>query len=58
MFAFDGTQYNQLGNKIVASDAVGQACQGRSVSLDGSGSQLLFGGFFDNGKHLDFIMLQ
>jgi hypothetical protein len=50
MYLFNGTHYNELNDKIVASDAIGQASQGSSVSLDASGSQLLFGGFNDNGK--------
>ncbi len=50
MYVFNGTQYNQFGGKIVAPDSVGTSFQGYSVSLDASGSQLLFGGIFDNGK--------
>ncbi len=53
MYYFNGVQFNQLGSKIVASDAIGQARQGYSVSLDGLGSQLLFGGNNDNGKYFD-----
>jgi hypothetical protein len=53
MYYFNGTNYNQLGNKIVGSNAIGSADQGWSVALDGLGSQLLFGGPFDNGKYND-----
>ncbi len=53
VYFFNGTNYNQLGNKIVAASAIDQARQGTSVSLDGSGSQLLFGGSYDNGKVFD-----
>ncbi len=56
MYYFNGTQYNQLGNKIVASDASGNAYEGSSIALDGLGSQLLFGGFDDNGMFFDTRM--
>ncbi len=50
MYFFNGTNYVQYGNKIVATDAIGSAQQGQSVSLDGSGAQLIFGGVADSGK--------
>jgi hypothetical protein len=41
--------WTQQGTKLVGSDAVGNADQGRSVSLSADGSTAIVGGYADNG---------
>ena len=48
VFTRGGGAWSQQGNKIVATDAVGGAGQGISVSLSADGSTALVGGWFDN----------
>jgi hypothetical protein len=43
-------QFVQQGSKLVASDAVGAAAQGRSVALSGDGNTAILGGPGDNGN--------
>jgi hypothetical protein len=42
-------QFIQQGPKLVATDAIGDAEQGRSVSLSNDGNTAIVGGEFDNG---------
>jgi hypothetical protein len=48
VFTRSGGVWNQLGSKLVGSDAVGNAGQGISVSLSGDGSTAIVGGPGDN----------
>jgi hypothetical protein len=48
VYTRSGGVWTPQGGKLVASDAVGNAYQGSSVSLSADGSTALVGGFFDN----------
>jgi hypothetical protein len=41
-------QFSQQGPKLVATDALGRAGEGGSVSLSGDGNTAIVGGFLDN----------
>lgn len=45
-----GGLWNQQGNKLVASGAVGNAFHGSSVALSADGNTAIVGGFFDDGN--------
>jgi gliding motility-associated-like protein len=49
VFTFDGTNYVQLGSKIVGTGAVGASNQGKSVSISADGKTFITGGDYDNG---------
>ncbi|MFZ2323456.1 MAG: T9SS type A sorting domain-containing protein [Ignavibacteriaceae bacterium] len=48
MFTRSGGVWTQQGNKLVGTDAVGNAQQGCSVSLSADGNTAIIGGFRDN----------
>ena len=48
VFTRSGTTWAQQGNKLVASDRVGNAWFGKSVSLSADGNTALVGGLWDN----------
>ena len=47
-FTRNGGVWNQQGNKLVGTDAVGSARQGHSVALSADGNTAIVGGFTDN----------
>jgi len=49
VFTRSGGVWTQQGAKLVASDAVGQAAQGRSVALSADGNTAIVGGGGDSG---------
>jgi hypothetical protein len=48
LFQWDGNTWNQVGNKLVGSGAIGTALQGQSVAISGDGSTAMVGGPNDN----------
>ncbi|MFX4589172.1 hypothetical protein ABTB15_19525, partial [Acinetobacter baumannii] len=44
-----GGSWSQQGSKLVGTGAVGNANQGRSVSLSADGNTAIVGGYGDNG---------
>jgi antibiotic biosynthesis monooxygenase (ABM) superfamily enzyme len=50
VFARRGNAWTQQGNKLVGSDAVGTARQGRSVALSADGSTAIVGGLGDDSE--------
>ena len=49
VFTRTGGVWSQEGSKLVGAGAVGNAQQGRSVSISSDGNTAIVGGFFDNG---------
>ena len=49
-FTRSGGVWMQQGNKLIGTGAVGNAYQGRSVSLSSDGNTAIVGGNFDNGS--------
>ncbi|MCF8342386.1 MAG: InlB B-repeat-containing protein, partial [Chitinophagaceae bacterium] len=50
VFTRSGTTWTQQGNKLVASDRVGNAWFGKSVSLSADGNTAILGGYWDNSN--------
>jgi hypothetical protein len=48
IFVRNGNTWNQQGNKLVGSGAVGNASQGGSVSISADGNSVIVGGQLDN----------
>jgi hypothetical protein len=50
IYTLTGSNWQQLGQKLVGIGAVGQSYQGFSISLSGDGKTLAVGGFGDNSN--------
>jgi hypothetical protein len=50
VFIRNGGIWSQLGSKLIGSEAIGEARQGRAVGLSADGSTAIIGGFGDNGN--------
>jgi len=50
IFTRSGTSWTQQGNKLVGSDAIGNAWQGKSVAINADGNTVLIGGPHDNDE--------
>jgi hypothetical protein len=50
VFTHEGLTFNQEGNKLVGTGAVGAACQGAAVALSANGTYAIVGGPCDNGS--------
>ena len=56
VFERNGNVWTQYGNKITATDAVGQAEFGNSIAISADGNSLVAGGYFDqSGIGANFI---
>ena len=49
VYTFNGSNYVQVGNKLVGVDVNGTAARGASVSLSGDAKTIVVGGYNDNG---------
>jgi hypothetical protein len=50
IFTRTGNTWSQQGNKLVGTDAIGNAKQGQSVSISADGNTAIWGGNDDNGQ--------
>ncbi len=50
VYQWDGTAWNQMGNKLVDTTAAGNTYQGGAVALNGAGTVLAVGGTGDNNN--------
>jgi len=50
VFTRSGAVWNQQGNKLAGTGAIGSATQGTSVALSGDGNTAMVGGPYDNGS--------